>query len=662
MPEPAAITAAREAIERTAASEKVWPEPISLDQPELPLFPVDVFPPWLRDYVEGLAAETETPVDLAAMLALAVLATCAQRRTVTQIRPRYTEQMCLWILALLESAERKSTVYARMLQPIYDRQDELIEHARPERGRLKAAIQTAEKRLKNATDNASKKNGQDAIIAACERDEAADDLERLKNELPPEPVLLGDDITPEAFNLILGEVGCITLASCEGGLFGPFFGLYNNKQPQIDSLLKSHNGDSATTDRVGSGKTTIRDPASTLALAVQPDVLREISEKQAWVARGGMGRFAFSVPAGKVGRRLGDAPEMPDRIVDAYNARVLALLPSEPPMKRGNQPANPRVMKFTTAARRQWEAFAAELEPRLHQHTGDLGWFQSWGGKLAGLVARIAALLQFAEHGASDVEVDAVKRAIRLAAYLEAHAVAAMMGAGENQAMKDARQLLRWIRKEQVREFTERDAYRVNFGSGRPGSKERAAASCRVADDAGWIRPLDARSDSGKWESHPALLESENGVSAVSADFGTHDVSSELPSTTTFPMVEPNTKNGARPETTKHADTADTSETEAQAKREPDPADNEPRFEPMPDVELDQIARLTTHQIIDQEHRDRKKNGNPAEPLVEAIPQLPAEAFVEHAKALPFVEDEESFTAEPVDWVRLEAEEAEADQ
>lgn len=603
MPEPAAITRAREAIESTTAGADAWPEPNSLDQPELPLFPVDVFPPWLRDYVEGLAAETETPTDLAAMLALAVLATCAQRRVVTQVRPRYTEQLCLWVLVLLESAERKSTVYARMLQPIYERQDELIERARPERGRLKAAIQTAEKRLKTATEHASKKNGQDAIIAACERDEAADDLERLKAELPPEPVLLGDDITPEAFNLILGEVGSITLASCEGGLFGPFFGLYNNKQPQIDSLLKSHNGDSATTDRVGSGKTTIRDPACTLALAVQPDVLREIAEKQAWVARGGMGRFAFSVPAGKVGRRAGDAPEMPDRIVDAYTARVLALLPSEPPTRRGDQPADPQVMKFTTAARRQWEAFAAELEPRLHQHTGDLGWFQSWGGKLAGLVARIAALLQFAEHGVSDIETDAVKRAIRLAAYLEAHAVAAMMGAGENQAMKDARQLLRWIRKEHVPEFTEREAYRVNFGSGRPGSKERAAAACRLADDAGWIRTLDARSDSGKWESHPALLESENGVSAVSADFGTHDVSTELLTTATFPMVEPNPENGHHSETPNHADTADTRETEAQPEIEADPHSEQERF-----------AALERH---DRE-RDESAFENTSAPIVDA--------------------------------------------
>ena len=301
---------------RTATTAQQWPEPISLDQPELPLFPVDVFPTWLREYVEGLAAETETPADLAAMLALAVIATCAQRRIVAQIKPRYREQLCLWVLVMLQSAERKSTVYARMLQPIYDRQDELIERARPERGRLKAAIVTAEKRLKTATDNASKKHGQDAITAACERDEAADDLERLKKELPPEPVMLGDDITPEAFNLVLSEVGAITLASCEGGMFGTFFGLYNNKQPQIDSLLKSHNGDAATTDRVGSGKTTIRDPACTLALAVQPDVLTEIASKQAFVARGGMGRFAFSMPAGNVGRRTGDAPEMPDRIVD----------------------------------------------------------------------------------------------------------------------------------------------------------------------------------------------------------------------------------------------------------------------------------------------------------------------------------------------------------
>jgi hypothetical protein len=74
--------------------------------------------------------------------------------------------------------------------------------------------------------------------------------------------------------------------------------------------------------------------------------------------------------------------------------------------------------------------------------------------------------------------------------------------------------------------------------------------------------------------------------------------------------------------------------------------ENEPRFALMPDDELDQIARLTTQQIIDQEHREQKKNGKPAEHPGAVLPAVPAEAFAEHAKAPPFVEDEASFTAE----------------
>jgi hypothetical protein len=92
---PASIEAAQVAL--TASNGQAWPEPIPLDRRETPAFPVEALPTWLRDYVVALAGETETPIEMAGMLALAVLSTAAQRRYVVQIRPKYTEQLVLWI-------------------------------------------------------------------------------------------------------------------------------------------------------------------------------------------------------------------------------------------------------------------------------------------------------------------------------------------------------------------------------------------------------------------------------------------------------------------------------------------------------------------------------------------------------------------------------------
>src|SRR4051812_19048711 len=47
-----------------------WPPPVPLERRNLPPFPVSVLPAWLANYAAALASETQTPVDLAAMLSL----------------------------------------------------------------------------------------------------------------------------------------------------------------------------------------------------------------------------------------------------------------------------------------------------------------------------------------------------------------------------------------------------------------------------------------------------------------------------------------------------------------------------------------------------------------------------------------------------------------
>ena len=58
--------------------ETKWEPPIPFTQHTLPTFPVDAFPPEIRDYVLAVAETTQTPVDMAATAALAVLALCQQ--------------------------------------------------------------------------------------------------------------------------------------------------------------------------------------------------------------------------------------------------------------------------------------------------------------------------------------------------------------------------------------------------------------------------------------------------------------------------------------------------------------------------------------------------------------------------------------------------------
>src|SRR5450759_1566709 len=53
----------------------------------LPVFPVDALPAWLADHTAALAHATQTPIDMAGVLSLGVLAACAGGRAVVEVRP-----------------------------------------------------------------------------------------------------------------------------------------------------------------------------------------------------------------------------------------------------------------------------------------------------------------------------------------------------------------------------------------------------------------------------------------------------------------------------------------------------------------------------------------------------------------------------------------------
>ena len=50
-----------------------WEQPIPFDSYNVPIFPVDTLPTGIREYVTAVAESTQTPVDLAALSAIAVL-------------------------------------------------------------------------------------------------------------------------------------------------------------------------------------------------------------------------------------------------------------------------------------------------------------------------------------------------------------------------------------------------------------------------------------------------------------------------------------------------------------------------------------------------------------------------------------------------------------
>jgi replicative DNA helicase len=96
-----------------------WAPPIPFGvTADVPPFPVEVLPGWLGEYVAGVATATQTPPDLAGMLALAVLATVAAGAVEVQPRPGWREPLCLFVVVGMDAGTRKSSVFSALTQPV----------------------------------------------------------------------------------------------------------------------------------------------------------------------------------------------------------------------------------------------------------------------------------------------------------------------------------------------------------------------------------------------------------------------------------------------------------------------------------------------------------------------------------------------------------------
>jgi replicative DNA helicase len=92
---------------------------------------------------------------------------------------------------------------------------------------------------------------------------------------------------------------------------------------------------------------------------------------------------------------------------------------------------------------------------------GDLCNIQDWAGKLPGAVARVAGLLHVAKHRLFElcVDADSMQRAVTLGTLLCSHAKAVFGLMQTDASNSDAKVILKWIMENQIKSFSQREAY-----------------------------------------------------------------------------------------------------------------------------------------------------------------------------------------------------------
>src|SRR5262249_45208617 len=213
---------------RADATQPPWPDPLPLGRaPAVPAFPAHRLPGWQRDWVAAAARATQTPPDLAGMLALGIAGAALAGKVRVEIRPGWEEPLNIYTATALLVGERKSAVFRAALDPVLEYERQEVARLTPILASRASARRVLEGRLKAAEARAAKADTPgDAHKAQAEAGRLAQELAAFA--VPEPPQLFCDDITPEELGRLLARQGGRVLqAGPEGTAFEIAKGRYS---------------------------------------------------------------------------------------------------------------------------------------------------------------------------------------------------------------------------------------------------------------------------------------------------------------------------------------------------------------------------------------------------------------------------------------------------
>lgn len=406
-----------------------WSEPIKFEDFALPDFNIDIFPSWLRDFVEAVSESTQTPVDMASMAAFSILSVVSAKKVEINPYGDWREPLNTYIMTLMGPANRKSSVFREMTNPI-------ISYERVERERLSLEVKQRESERRRLTKRLEHLEG---IFARKDDGDIKHQILTVQKELHAIPNLslptfITDDVTPESLtSLMYQNQNRIGVLSAEGGIFDMIKGRYSG-QINLEVYLKGHSGDHIRVDRRNRTE-ILESPALTIGVFGQKEVIKEIPRPLQ--GRGLMARFLYSIPKDQMGYRNTRPTSIPNDVREKYYEEVNKLII--------DKPSETIELTLTKEADAIFKNFQDRCEQKL-RNGEDLFDMPEWGGKFAGHIARVCGLLHIADNGTSssstEISQETVIKAISLEEYFITHAQAAFGFMRKNPMIEDAKYLL----------------------------------------------------------------------------------------------------------------------------------------------------------------------------------------------------------------------------
>lgn len=441
-----------------------WEKPVPLKENYPPALNPDLLPGIVGEMARAVSIETETPIELATGLIMAVLGTACHGKFRIQIKPGYQEPLNIWTVTALDPANRKSSVLMKVTAPLT--QWEQAKHSEMEPW-VKESIskqKNQEARLKSLRGQYGKAAQED--LKAIE-DEILD-IENKMVEIPVFPKLWAQDVTPEHLGTLLHRHDeSMSIISAEGGIFDIIGGRYSNGVANLDLFLQSHSGDPVRVDRGSREPVYLNNPAITLGLSPQPEVLRGLADKPGFRGKGLLARNLYFLPISNLGYRGLDSDPVQEEISLKYQNLISELLNIKPGEDEFGNP-QPNILYFSKEAYQEWSDFYMVVEKDLREG-GRFEHITDWAGKLPGAAARIAGLLHCAEnsnqHWKLEIDLETLQAALELAAVFADHALIAFDLMGADKSLEQARKVWRWVEHGRYEFFSKRDCFNALRGT-----------------------------------------------------------------------------------------------------------------------------------------------------------------------------------------------------
>jgi len=477
-------------LKSAAPPAEDWPELVPLDAPNLPRLDLAHLPGWAGDFARAVAADTETPPELAVGMVLIACATAAARRLRVMVKPDYFEPCNLWAVVALPPGTRKSAVQSAATAPLLAWEREQAKTLESDIKRIASERKTMEARAKEKHSKAAREKDNDN---AAELAREAADIEAQLPDIPSQPQLWTSDATPERLGTLLAEHGeCMAWLSSEGGVFDLLQGRYSKGIPNLDLALKAHSGDAERVDRNGRPPVFLKSPRLSIGLSPQPDVLHGLAARPGFRGRGLLGRFLYLLPPSPLSFRRLEPTPVPEGVHDAYAAGLRAMLDWAPATDEHGGEC-PHLLRLTEAARSEHHDFAQAIEEQM-QPGRALEHFTDWAGKAPGAAARLAGVLHGIEHAhgtpwEAEITAKTMNAALEIMAVITRHSLAALDMMGADLTLAAARKVWAWIERNRLASFTVSDAFNALRGTFDRVAKLREALE--ALEERGYVQVIE---------------------------------------------------------------------------------------------------------------------------------------------------------------------------